>query len=173
MQLAAFVNVLRLHLAEHVADLCEVVKSNWSPQLLASLKLLEACAVAFQSLLLPFIPAFTVLITSVLRNDSSQTGRLQRVQRVLDVLLALSPLHEPHFHLIAPVLASLISSESEAVEVKRAAVRSLGQLATRVDLTPHISRLLVAVARSLPRHAELRLEAISTIGALFDSVHAF
>ena len=84
MQLAAFVHVLRLHLAENVKELCELVKSYWTSQLLAALKLLESCALAFQSLLLPFVPALTVLITNVLRNDYSPS-RLQRVQRVLDV----------------------------------------------------------------------------------------
>ena len=68
------------------------------------------------------------------------------------------------------MLASIICSDAETADVKRAAIRAVGLLAYRIDLTPHVARLLVVMARALPRQAELRPEGVAAIGAMFETV---
>ena len=58
------------------------------------------------------------------------------------------------------------------MDVRRAAIRTVGMLAPRINLAPHASRLLLAVARALPRQVELRVEGLAAVGAMLETVRA-
>ncbi|XP_024379368.1 serine/threonine-protein kinase TOR [Physcomitrium patens] len=188
-QLASLVSIVRQHIRKYLGEILKLVHEYWNllmlplsprtgPSMLHTnakagnispvLNLVEQLSLALNDEFRGYLPEFLRLCVTVL-TDAERTGDYKKVPPVLHTFEVLGGSVDEHMYLILPALVRLFRPDvsNAPLEIRRAAIKTLGRLLPCVQVSGLVSSVLLPLTRVLDGSInELRKDAVDTICAL-------
>ncbi|KAF9279781.1 phosphatidylinositol kinase- protein kinase tor1 [Linnemannia elongata] len=143
------VQVVKLHIRPYIPDLLKLIFDNWSHTGLQGriIGLIESMAIALEGEFKVYLPKLLRSMLVVLDTDLSEKHRTSL--RVLQALVKLGSNIEEYLHLVVPVLVKTFERTDAPMDLRRAAISTVGALSKRVDFSDYASRIIHPLVRTL------------------------
>lgn len=143
------VQVVKLHIRPYIPDLLKLIFDNWSHTGLQGriIGLIESMAIALEGEFKVYLPKLLRSMLVVLDTDLSEKHRASL--RVLQALVKLGSNIEEYLHLVVPVLVKTFERTDAPMDLRRAAISTVGALSKRVDFSDYASRIIHPLVRTL------------------------
>lgn len=151
------VAIVQQHIRPYIPELLQLVQDNWSHTRVQEriIGLIESIALCLDGEYKSYMPKFLRSMMAILEADLS-SERQQQPQnqanasfRVLQALVKLGTNIEEYMHMIIPLLVKTFERSEAPLNLRRAAISTIGALSRRVDLSDHASRIIHALSRIL------------------------
>ena len=167
-QLSILVSIVRQHIRPYTKQLIDLVKEYWStsPQIQATvLSLVEALSRSLEGEFAGFIAQILPLMLAVLEKDS--TVRRAPSEKVLHAILVFEQGAEYYMHLIIPTLVRMFQKPTNPLNIRRAAIDTIGKITREVNITDYTSMLVHSLSDILNgKEQPLKTAALDCIQAL-------
>jgi FKBP12-rapamycin complex-associated protein len=174
-QLANLISIVKQHIRNYINQVFALVHEFWgtSPQVQITLiQLVESVARAVEGEFKAYLPK---LLQQILRSfdgdlSAKQLGTDRRLSILLHILKAFYVFGssiEDYLHLILPVIVRSFENPLAPEELRKAALRTTGQLCRKVNFSDHASQIIHPLVRTLSTSdGELRTIAMDTLCVL-------
>ncbi|KAF9190501.1 phosphatidylinositol kinase- protein kinase tor1 [Haplosporangium sp. Z 767] len=141
--------IVKLHIRPYIPDLLKLIQDNWSHTRLQEriIGLIESIAISLDGEFKIYLPKLLRSMLEVLDSDISE--RHGASLRVLQALVRLGANVEEYMHLIIPVLVKTLERTDAPMNLRRAAISTIGALSRRIDFSDYASRIVHPLARTL------------------------
>ncbi|KAG8529931.1 uncharacterized protein KY384_005412 [Bacidia gigantensis] len=146
-QLSILVSIVSVHIRNYVTPLVSLVEQFWKPEnppnislMSPILALIESLARALGSEFKSRITRLLPLLLNILENDVS--NRRQASEKVLHTLLVFGQSAEEHMHLIIPALIDLFQKHTNPVNIRKAAIETIGRICRQVNISDYASMII-------------------------------
>ena len=141
--------VVKLHIRPYIPDLLKLIFDNWSHTGLQGriIGLVESIAIALEGEFKVYLPKLLRSMLVVLDTDLSEKHRASL--RVLQALVKLGSNIEEYLHLVVPVLVKTFERTDAPMNLRRAAISTVGALSKRIDFSDYASRIIHPLVRTL------------------------
>lgn len=167
-QLGILVSIVKQHIRNYLSDIFKLVLEFWQPPTnlhVTILGLIESIARAIEGEFKVHLPILLPQMLQLFETDRSPSRVV--TQKVLHAFLVFGSNIEEYIHLILPVIVRLFEKNDAPISLRKSAIQTVGQLARRVNLSDHASRIIHPLARILRgSNQELRLASMDTLCAL-------
>ncbi|KAG0047331.1 phosphatidylinositol kinase- protein kinase tor1 [Gryganskiella cystojenkinii] len=169
------VSIVKEHIRPYIPELLQLVQDNWSHTRVQEriIGLIESIALCLDGEYKSYMPKFLRSMMAILEADLSserqqqhhhhhhhhqQSSKSQHQHnhhhgnasfRVLQALVKLGSNIEEYMHMIIPLLVKTFERPEAPLNLRRAAISTVGALSRRVDLSDHASRITHALSRIL------------------------
>ncbi|KAG0200191.1 phosphatidylinositol kinase- protein kinase tor1 [Mortierella sp. GBA30] len=143
------VQIVKLHIRPYIPDLVKLIQDNWNHTRLQEriIGLIESIAISLDGEFKTYMPKLLRSMLEVLDADVSE--RHGASLRVLQALVKLGSKVEEYMHLIIPVLVKTFERTDAPMNLRRAAISTVGALSRRLDFSDYASRIIHPLARIL------------------------
>ncbi|XP_043210340.1 serine/threonine-protein kinase mTOR-like isoform X1 [Amphibalanus amphitrite] len=166
-QLATLIDVVRQHIRPSLPDIFLVIREFWqldSPLQPTLIALVEHIAAALGSEFKTYMPQLIPNTLRVLYHDTSR-GRVVTL-KLLSALRKVGRNLDDHLHLVLPPMVRLFDPKDAPLPVCQEALVTVADLATKLDLTEYVGRIMHPLIRCLDTCPSLRSPAMDTLCAL-------
>jgi FKBP12-rapamycin complex-associated protein len=178
IQLAAISRISMHHMKSYLVPIIELVHSLWEPEnpnlLISILNLCKDLSFAVKEDFRVFIPGLIPKMFMAVRLDRTVDRRATLV--VLQALEGFGSNLEEYLDLVISPIMDLCESLEMPVEIRKAAIFSVGKLSEELDFTSYTSRimhpLLQILKSNTPTSLELRPVIMETFCALVTSMRS-
>ncbi|KAF9147911.1 phosphatidylinositol kinase- protein kinase tor1, partial [Linnemannia schmuckeri] len=141
--------VVKLHIRPYIPDLLKLIFDNWNHTGLQGriIGLIESIAIALEGEFKVYLPKLLRSMLVVLDTDLSEKHRASL--RVLQALVKLGSNIEEYLHLVVPVLVKTFERTDAPMNLRRAAISTVGALSKRIDFSDYASRIIHPLVRTL------------------------
>ncbi|KAG0576661.1 hypothetical protein KC19_5G097200 [Ceratodon purpureus] len=188
-QLGSLVTIVRQHIRKYLDEILKLVYDYWNPLMLPLspraghanvqinanigntspvLNLVEKLSLALNDEFRVFLPEFLPRCVTVL-TEAERTSDYKKVPPVLHTFEVLGGSVDEHMYLLLPALVRLFRPDvsNAPLDIRRAAIKTLGRLLPCVQVSGLVSAILLPLTRVLDGSIdELRKDAVDTICAL-------
>ncbi|KAG0345157.1 phosphatidylinositol kinase- protein kinase tor1 [Podila humilis] len=159
--------IVKLHIRPYLPDLLQLVKDNWNHTRLQEriIGLVESIAVALDGEFKAYLPNLLQSFLAVF--DTDMTERHDASLRVLQAFVKFGSNIEEYMHLVIPVLVRTFEKAEAPMNLRRAAINTIGTLSRKVNFSDYASRIIHPFARILALPGpELRMSTMDSLCAL-------
>jgi len=159
--------IVKLHIRPYLPDLLQLVKDNWNHTRLQEriIGLVESIAVALDGEFKAYLPNLLQSFLAVF--DTDMTERHDASIRVLQAFVKFGANIEEYMHLVIPVLVKTFEKPDAPMNLRRAAINTIGTLAKKVNFADYASRIIHPFARILALPGpELRMPTMDALCSL-------
>ncbi|XP_037075764.1 serine/threonine-protein kinase mTOR-like [Pollicipes pollicipes] len=170
-QLATLIDVVRQHVRPSLRDIFAVIKEFWqldSPLQPTLIALVEHIAVALGSEFKTYMPQLIPNTLRVLYHDTSRDRVV--TSKLLSALRKVGRNLDDHLHLVLPPIVRLFDPREAPLSVCQEALATVADLATKLDLTEYVGRIMHPLIRCLDTCPSLRAPAVETLCALIQQL---
>ncbi|KAF9929593.1 phosphatidylinositol kinase- protein kinase tor1 [Linnemannia zychae] len=148
-KMAFLVLVVKLHIRPYVPDLLKLILDNWNHTRLQTriIGLIESIAIALDGEFKVYLPKFLRSMLVVLDSDLSERNGTSL--RVLQALVKLGRNIAEYLHLVVPVLVKTFERTDAPMNLRRAAISTVGALSRKIDFSDYASRIIHPLVRIL------------------------
>ncbi|KAG0362437.1 phosphatidylinositol kinase- protein kinase tor1 [Gamsiella multidivaricata] len=148
-KMGVLVQIVTLHIRPYIPDLFELIEDNWSHTRLQEriIGLIESVAISLDGEFKANMPKLLRSMLAVLDSDMSE--RHGASLRVLQAFVRLGSNVEEYMHLIIPALVKTFERTDAPINLRRAAISTIGALSRRIDFSDYASRIIHPLARIL------------------------
>ncbi|KAK3827302.1 MAG: armadillo-type protein [Linnemannia gamsii] len=141
--------IVKLHIRPYIPDLLQLIFDNWNHTRLQEriVGLVESIAIALDGEFKVYLPKLLRSMLLVLDTDLSE--RHGASLRVLQALVKLGLNIEEYLHLVVPVLVKTFERTDAPMNLRRAAISTVGALSRRIDFSDYASRIIHPLVRIL------------------------
>ncbi|ORY29148.1 armadillo-type protein [Naematelia encephala] len=175
-QLANLITIVKQHIRNYLGDIFALVHEFWEHDSkgqtqVTLIQLVEAVARAVEGEFKAYLPR---LLQQILRSfDGDLTAkhlgerRLATLLHILRAFYVFGSSIEDYLHLVLPVIVRSFEDPSAPEELRKAALRTTGQLCRKVNFSDHASQIIHPLVRTLGNSdSELRSIAMDTLCVL-------
>ncbi|ERM95810.1 serine/threonine-protein kinase TOR isoform X2 [Amborella trichopoda] len=174
-KLGTLVSIVRQHIRKYLPELLSLISELWSSfgfvatnrtaQRSPILHLVERLCLALNDEFRTYLPDILPCCIQVL-SDAERCNDYSYVPDILHTLEVFGGNLDEHMHLLLPALIRLFKVDA-AVNIRRAAIKTLTELIPRVQVTGHVSALVHHLKLVLDgNNDELRKDAVDAICCL-------
>ncbi|KAF8928817.1 armadillo-type protein [Dissophora ornata] len=148
-KMGVLVQIVMLHIRPYIPDLMKLIEDNWSLTRLQEriIGLIESIAISLDGEFKAYMPKLLRSMLAVLDSDMSE--RHGASLRVLQAMVRLGSNVEEYMHLIVPALVKTFERTDAPMNLRRAAISTIGALSRRIDFSDYASRIILPLARVL------------------------
>ena len=174
-QLANLISIVKQHIRNYINQVFALVHEFWgaSPQVQITLiQLVESVARAVEGEFKAYLPRLLQQILRSFDGDLSaknlnQDRRLSILLHILKAFYVFGSSIEDYLHLILPVIVRSFENPLAPEELRKAALRTTGQLCRKVNFSDHASQIIHPLVRTLSTsEGDLRTTAMDTLCVL-------
>ncbi|ORZ10331.1 phosphatidylinositol kinase Tor2 [Lobosporangium transversale] len=161
------VMIVKLHIRPYLPDLLQLVKDNWNHTPLQEriIGLVESIAVALDGEFKAYLPNLLQSFLAVF--DTDLTERHDASIKVLGAFVKFGSNIEEYMHLVIPVLVKTFEKPDAPINLRRAAINTIRELAKKVNFSDYASRIIHPFARILALPGpELRMPTMDALCCL-------
>lgn len=173
-QLANLIAIVKQHIRNYMEDVFSLVHDFWNPNStlqITIIHLVEAVARAVEGEFKAYLPR---LLQQILRTfDGDLTSkyvsdkRLNTILHILKAFYVFGSSIEDYLHLVLPVIVRSFENPGAPDELRKAALRTVGQLCRKVNFADHASQIIHPLIRTLAGSDDgIRNVAMDTLCAL-------
>ena len=173
-QLANLVAIVKQHIRNYLSEVFDLVHDFWNPNSslqITIIQLVEAVARAVEGEFKAYLPRLLQQILRSFDGDLSiksfsgeHRARLNTLLHVLRAFHVFGSGIEDYLHLVLPVIVRCFESPMAPDELRRVAMRTVGQLCRKVNFSDHASQVIHPLIRTLGTgDSELRNAAMDTL----------
>lgn len=170
-QLANLILIVKQHIRNYLEDVFGLVHDFWNPNStlqLTIIHLVEAVAKAVEGEFKAYLPR---LLQQILRSFDGDLAakylperRLNTLLHILKAFYVFGASIEDYLHLVLPVIVRSFENPAAPDELRKAALRTTGQLCRKVNFRDHASQIIHPLIRTLGNsEPELRNIAMDTL----------
>jgi FKBP12-rapamycin complex-associated protein len=168
-QLGILIGIIRQHVRNYLKDIFDLVQENWNPNSsiqLTIVSLVEAVAKALEGEFKTYLPILLPQLIQTL--DGEITPKRQpTLLRILHSFVIFGSSIDEYMGLVLPVVVKMFERPDASQTLRRSAIVTIGQLASKVNFCDHASRVIHPLVRVLQSGSpELRPAAMDTLAAL-------
>jgi FKBP12-rapamycin complex-associated protein len=164
-QLSFLVSIVKQHIRNYLVDIFALIRDFWNPTSSLQttiLSLVEAIATELGDEFKVYLPHLLPHMLQILDNDF--TEKRQATQKVLHALTVFGSSLQDYMHLVAPSIVRVFEKPEININVRRAAVVTIGQLCRKVDFSDHAARIIHPLVRVLASNqVEMRNVVMETL----------
>ncbi|KAF8978704.1 phosphatidylinositol kinase- protein kinase tor1 [Entomortierella lignicola] len=148
-KMSALVQIVTVHIRPYIPDLVKLIEANWSHTRLQErvIGLIEGVAMLIDGEYKIYIPKLLRFMLAVLDSDMSEKHGASL--RVLQAFVKLGSILEEYMHLIVPALVKTFERAGAPMNLRRAAISTIGALSRRIDFSDYASRIVLPLVRNL------------------------
>lgn len=173
-QFGMLIAVVKQHIRNYLEDVFALVHDFWNPNstLQATIiHLVEVVAMAVEGEFKAYLPRLLQQILRTFDGDlSAKYLPERRLRTLLDILKAFYVFGssiEDYLHLVLPVIVRSFENPAAPDELRKAALRTTGQLCRKVNFSDHASQIIHPLIRTLANSGdEIRGIAMDTLCVL-------
>ena len=173
-QLANLISIVKQHIRNYINQVFSLVHEFWgsSPTVQITLiGLVESVARAVEGEFKAYLPKLLQQILRAFDGDLSvkhlQDRRLGILLHILKAFYVFGSSIEDYLHLILPVIVRSFENPMAPDELRKAALRTTGQLCRKVNFSDHASQIIHPLVRTLANSdSDLRNIAMDTLCVL-------
>ena len=173
-QLASLVTIVKSHIRNYLTDIFSLVHDFWSQTAslqLRIIQLVEAVARAVEGEFKAYLPKLLQQILRSFDGDLSakhvSSSRLTTLLHILRAFYAFGSSIEDYLHLVLPIIVRSFENPLAPDELRKAALRTTGQLCRNVNFSDHASQIIHPLIRVLGNSdREIRTIAMDTLCVL-------
>ena len=173
-QLANLIAIVKQHIRNYIHQIFSLVHEFWevNPTVQVTLiQLVESVARAVEGEFKAYLPKLLQQILRSFDGDLSikhlSGSRLSILLHILKAFYVFGSSIEDYLHLILPVIVRSFETPQAPDELRKAALRTTGQLCRKVNFSDHASQIIHPLVRTLASaDAELRIIAMETLCVL-------
>lgn len=171
-QLATLVSIVRQHIRNYLPDIVELLREFWdTSQSLQTtiLSLVEAISRSLEGEFKIYLAGLLPNMLSILEKDQSP----QRIpsHKVFHAFLVFGASSEEYMHLIIPVIVRTWEKSSSPMQLKKAAIETIGKISRQVNLNDFAAKIIHPLTRVLAGFdPALRVAALETLCALIQQL---
>lgn len=165
--LAILIGIVKQHIRNYLPDIFDVIHDFWNPDSSIQLTIIwviEAVALAVEGEFKAFLPKLLQEILRAFDGDVSATSlndkRQAALLRILRAFYIFGASIEEYMHLVLPVIVKCFERRDAPYELRATAIRTIGQLARKVNFCDHASQIIHPLARTL-NSGETSLQGIA------------
>jgi FKBP12-rapamycin complex-associated protein len=173
-QLANLILIVKQHIRNYLEDVFGLVHDFWNPNStlqITIIHLVESVAKAVEGEFKAYLPR---LLQQILRTFDGDLAakylperRLNTLLHILKAFYVFGSSIEDYLHLVLPVIVRSFENPAAPDELRKAALRTTGQLCRKVNFSDHASQIIHPLIRTLgTSDAELRDIAMDTLCVL-------
>lgn len=167
-QLGILVSIVQQHIRNYLSDIFALVENFWNPSStiqITIINLVEEIAKALDGEFKNHLPVLLPIMLQIFDQDKSE--KRQPTLKVLHALVVFGTNIEEYMHLVIPVVVKLFEKPDVPLQLRKAAVQTIGSMSKKVNFSDHASRIIHPLARvlALP-YGDLRIAAMETLCAL-------
>ena len=173
-QLANLVTIVRQHIRNYLTDIFALIHDFWSHTStlqITIIQLVEAVARAVEGEFKAYLPK---LLQQILRSFDGDLAskhvsgsRLNVLVHILRALYVFGSSIEDYLHLLLPVIVRSFENPAAPEDLRKAALRTIGQLCRKVNFSDHASQIIHPLIRSLGNsETDLKTIAMDTLCVL-------
>ncbi|WWC91382.1 uncharacterized protein L201_006326 [Kwoniella dendrophila CBS 6074] len=173
-QLAQFITIVKQHIRNYLNDVFELIHEFWNPNStlqITIISLVESIARAVEGEFKAYLPK---LLQQILRSfDGELTAkhlpelRLNTLLHILRAFYVFGSSIEDYLHLVLPVIVRSFENPLAPDSLRKAALRTTGQLCRKVNFSDHASQIIHPLVRTLSNSSgDLRSTAMDTLCVL-------
>jgi FKBP12-rapamycin complex-associated protein len=155
-QLANLISIVKQHVRNYLDDVFDLIHDFWNPNSklqITIIQLVEAVARAVEGEFKAYLPR---LLQQILRSFDGDLAtkhigerRLQTLLHILRAFYVFGSNIEDYLHLVLPVVVKSFENPHSPDELRKAALRTTGQLCRKVNFTDHASQIIHPLVRTL------------------------
>ncbi len=173
-QLAILVSIVKQHIRNYLSDIFALVHEFWNHTAtlqITIIQLVEAVARAVEGEFKAYLPKLLQQILRSFDGDLSvkhmPSSRLNTLLHILRAFYVFGSSIEDYLHLVLPVIVRSFENPFAPDELRKAALRTTGQLCRKVNFSDHASQIIHPLIRTLGNSdGELRSIAMDTLCVL-------
>ncbi|KAG0305001.1 phosphatidylinositol kinase- protein kinase tor1 [Dissophora globulifera] len=148
-KMGVLVQIVTLHVRPYIPELMKLIEDNWSRTRLQEriIGLVESIAISLDGEFKVYMPKLLQSMLAVLDSDMSEKHGASL--RVLQAFVRLGSNVEEYMHLIIPILVKTFERTDAPMNLRRAAISTIGALSRRIDFSDYASRVIHPLARVL------------------------
>ncbi len=173
-RLADLILIVRQHIRNYLSDIFTLITDYWddnSHQQITIISLVEAIARAVEGEFKAYLPK---LLQQILRSFDGDLAarhigdkRLNTLLHILKAFYVFGSSIEDYLHLVLPVIVRSFENPAAPDELRKAALRTTGQLCRKVNFSDHASQIIHPLVRTLGNsEGELRSIGMDTLCVL-------
>ncbi|TIB14647.1 hypothetical protein E3P89_00930 [Wallemia ichthyophaga] len=168
-QLAILVSIVKHHIRNFLTDILELIREFWNPNSTLQITIISLIEILAKALEGEFRVHLPVLLPPMLQTFDFELAdkRQPTLIRILRAFSVFGSNVEEYLHLVVPAIVKTIERPESTVQLRKAAIITIGQLSRQVNFCDHASRIIHPLARVLSSGpAELRNAAMDILAAL-------
>jgi len=173
-QLASLISIVKQHVRNYLEQVFALIHDFWNPESklqITIIQLVESVARAVEGEFKAYLPRLLQQILRSFDGDLSakhiNERRLQTLLHILRAFYVFGSNIEDYLHLVLPVVVKSFENPASPEELRRAALRTTGQLCRKVNFSDHASQIIHPLVRTLGNGGrELRNIAMDTLCVL-------
>lgn len=173
-QLANLILIVKQHIRNYLEDVFSLVHDFWNPNStlqITIIHLVESVAKAVEGEFKAYLPRLLQQILRSFDGDLTQKQlpalRLNTLLHILKAFYIFGSSIEDYLHLVLPVIVRSFESAATPDELRKAALRTTGQLCRKVNFSDHASQIIHPLIRTLGNSGdEIRTIAMDTLCVL-------
>ncbi|KAF9582493.1 phosphatidylinositol kinase- protein kinase tor1, partial [Lunasporangiospora selenospora] len=148
-KMAFLVQIVKLHIRPYIPELMKLINDNWNHARLQEriIGLIESMIISLEGEFKTYMPKLFRSMLAVLDTDATESHGPSF--RVLQALVKLGPSIEDYLHLIIPQLVKTLERTDIPMNLRRAAISTIGALSKRLDFSDYASRIILPLTRVL------------------------
>lgn len=173
-QLANLISIIKQHVRNYLNDVFSLIHDFWNPDStlqITIIQLVESVARAVEGEFKAYLPR---LLQQILRSfDGELTAkhiserRLNTLLHILRAFYVFGSSIEDYLHLVLPVIVKCFENPLAPDQLRRAALRTTGQLCRKVNFADYSAQIIHPLVRTLSNSdTELRNIAMDTLCVL-------
>lgn len=173
-QLAQLINIVKQHIRNYLDDVFALVHEFWNPNSslqITIIQLVESIARAVEGEFKAYLPQLLQQILHSFDGDLSarhlSDQHLETLQHILRAFYVFGSSIEDYLHLVLPVIIRSFENPATRIELRKAALITIGQLCRKVNFSDHASQIIHPLVRTLSTNdIDLRNTAMDTLCVL-------
>ncbi|UYV65261.1 MTOR [Cordylochernes scorpioides] len=169
-QLGHLISIVKQHIRNYLPDIFDLIKEFWTvnTQMPNTIILVvEQLVLALGSEFRIYLPQLMPQILRVFLYDTTPVKSI--TSTLLTALQKFGPCLDDFLHLILPPVVKLFDAPDVPLPVKKLALETIQDLASKVDFTAYASRIIHPLVRCL-ENSDLRPVAMDTLCALIEQL---
>ncbi|KAF9352686.1 phosphatidylinositol kinase- protein kinase tor1 [Mortierella sp. NVP85] len=148
-KMGVLVQIVTIHIRPYIPDLLKLIEANWNHTRLQEriIGLIESVAISLDGDFKAYMPKLLRSMLAVLDSDMSEKHGASL--RVLQAFVKLGSNVEEYMHLIIPALIKTCERTDAPMNLRRAAISTIGALSKRIDFSDYASRIILPLSRIL------------------------
>jgi FKBP12-rapamycin complex-associated protein len=148
-KMGVLVQIVTIHIRPYIPDLLKLIEANWNHTRLQEriIGLIESVAISLDGEFKAYMPKLLRSMLAVLDSDMSEKHGASL--RVLQAFVRLGSNVEEYMHLIIPALIKTCERTDAPMNLRRAAISTIGALSRRINFSDYASRIILPLSRIL------------------------
>lgn len=173
-QLANLISIVKQHIRNYLNEVFSLIHDFWNPNSaiqITIIQLVETVARAVEGEFKAYLPKLLQQILHTFEGELTvkhiSERRLNTLLHILRAFYVFGSSIEDYLHLVLPVIVRSFENPLAPEELRRAALRTTGQLCRKVNFSDHASQIIHPLVRTLgTSEGELRTIAMDTLCVL-------